>query len=109
MAMNRSQMISILNSMSDDSLATAMGAVGIDSGHKEEGYDLGEESADGLESWNDREVKMEPSPRPPILDKSKFETKPDQQKGMRDYGAGEGDLDELSEMEYMPQEGMVEQ
>ncbi len=108
MGMNRGQMISILNSMSDDSLTKAMSAVGIDSGGGEggEGYELGSEEADGLQSWNSRDVSIESSPRPPIIDKSKFEKiAPQPQQGMRpDYG--KEDLGDLGGMEYMPQEGM---
>ncbi len=109
MGMNRAQMISIVNSMSDDSLMKAMSAVGIDAGGGEgDQFDPGDEEADGLQSWNSRDVSVEAAPRPPIVDKSKFEKMaPQPQQGMRpDYGA---DPDMSGITEYMPQEGMDEQ
>ncbi len=103
MKMSRSQMLSVINSMSDDKLAEALDATGVETGVQ--GYDMGEgEEAEGLESWNARDVSIESSPRPPIIDKAKFE-KPQPQMGMRPkYDVGQDDLSGLQG--FMPTEGM---
>jgi len=105
MAMNRAQMISVLNSMSDESLTTAMSAVGVQTGNDE--MNLGQEETQGLQSWNSRDVSIPASPRSPIIDKSKFE-KPIEPVQKPNYMLGTDDgLSDLTE--YMPQEGMMEQ
>lgn len=74
MAMSRQQMLSILNTMSDDNLAQAMSAVGVEC--CPEGYELGEEQVDGLEGWNAKEVSIEPPNKPKFLDSAKFVKQP---------------------------------
>lgn len=72
MKMSRSQMLSILNSMSDEKLSSALNATGVETGVEDYDMGMGEE-AEGLESWNARDVSVEATARPPIVDKSKFE------------------------------------
>ena len=70
--LNRQQMISILSAMSDDKLIQAMSAAGIETGSPE-GYELGDESADGIESWNARDVSVPPPNKPTFFDKAVIE------------------------------------
>ncbi len=106
MGMSRSQMLSVLNTMSDDKLNQAMQATGVETGVDK--MELGDESGEGLESWNNREVAIESSPRPPIIDKSKFEKQPEAQQGVRPkYADGAEEMEGLEQ--FMPQEGMPEQ
>lgn len=83
MAMDRQQMLSILNTMSEDNLAEALSAVGVECDY--DGMDLGEESAEGLESWNARDVSLEPANKPEFLDKSKFVKKAEPMARDREY------------------------
>jgi hypothetical protein len=69
--MNRGQMLSILNAMSDDKLVQAMSAAGIDCGDCG-GMEMGDESAAGIESWNARDVSVPAVVKPPLVDKSVF-------------------------------------
>lgn len=71
MKMSRGQMLSIINSMSDEKISEALQATGVETGCCD--YELGGEEAEGLESWNARDVSVEATPRPPIIDKAKFE------------------------------------
>lgn len=75
MAMSRGQMLSILNTMSDENLAQAMSAVGVEAG-QDDGLELGDESAEGLEGWNAKEVSIEPPNKPKFLDSAKFVKQP---------------------------------
>ncbi len=68
--MNRSQMLAILSNMSDDKLVEAMSATGIPM--EDEGFGLGPEQADGVESWNARDVPMQDPQKPAFFDKAKF-------------------------------------
>lgn len=102
--MDRQQMLSILSTMSEDNLAQALSAVGVEVGMDE--MDLGDPSAEGLESWNARDVSMEDPGKPMFLDKSKF-TKPAAMPMRRpDYmqGQGEGDMDGIAEFITQQQE-----
>lgn len=74
MAMNRAQMLAILNSMNDESLLQAMAAVGIEAGV--EGLELGEEVAEDMIPWSAKEIKVEPANKPQFIDKSKFIKQP---------------------------------
>lgn len=74
--MNRSQMLSILNTMSDDSLMRAMSATGIDAGAGDGGGmggGDGRDEDDQIVSWNNTDVKVPNSARPKIFDKGQFE------------------------------------
>lgn len=84
--MNRQMMLSILNSMSDDKLVQAMGAAGIDM-PMDQGYDLGNEEAEGIQSWNARDVSVPPANKPTFFDKAVIAPKP-QMPGQRAYMQG---------------------
>lgn len=98
--MNRQTMLSILNSMADDKLIQAMKATGIDCGGMEEGYDLGDESAEGIEPWNARDVSVAPANKPKFFDKQVIERQPQMMAQGREYMKGlpqdMGGLDEYS-------------
>lgn len=92
--MHRGQMISILNAMSDEKLVQALSAAGIDCG-PDEGYELGQEEAQGIESWNARDVSVPAVEKPPLVDMSVF-TRPATPKQMRrEYLSDETDLGPL--------------
>lgn len=71
--LTREQMVSILSAMADDKLLQAMSAVGIDTGGQEAGYDLGQEEASGIQSWNARDVSVPPPNKPALFDKQVIE------------------------------------
>lgn len=102
--MNRQQMISILSAASDDNLVQAMSAIGVDA-QPDEGMQLGDESVDGLESWNAREVTMGDPQKPMFLDKSKFAPPPAQPQKRPDYYNQMEDMDGIQQ--YMPQEELM--
>lgn len=77
MAMNRAQLLSIINSMADDKLLEALSAAGIDLGDQmQPDMDLGAETTDGLEPWSAKEVQVDPANKPSLFDKNKFVKQP---------------------------------
>ncbi len=92
--MNRQQMMAIMATMGDDALIQALSAVGIEAA--DEGYDMGEASAEGLEPWNARDVSVEDANKPPLFDKSKIIKPPEMQmqRPQREYLADSEPLDD---------------
>jgi hypothetical protein len=74
MAMDRAQMLSIINALADDKLMAALDAAGIQTGG--EALELGAEEAPGLEPWSEKEVQVEPANKPTLFDKNKFIKQP---------------------------------
>lgn len=101
MKMNRSQMLSVLNSMSDENLCQALAATGVETGMGPMDYGSMGEDADGLESWNARDVHVEAAPRAPLIDKSKFEKPTMTMKPTREYVPEEA----MGIEEFMPLQG----
>jgi len=106
--MNRQQMISILQTMSDDSLMQAMSAVGIDASCDDEGYEMGEPDGDeGLQPWNERDVSVEDANKPELFNKAQITKQPMQEQQMaptREYLADGEPMDDYAE--YMMHSGM---
>lgn len=104
MKMSRSQMLSVLNSMSDDKLSAALNATGVETGVGDYDMGMGEE-AEGLESWNARDVSVQATQRPPIVDKTKFE-KPGQAVMQRPNYVG--DEEEAGYADFIPMQQGIE-
>lgn len=98
--MNRSQMLSILNTMSEDKLSEALSAVGVECDY-EDPFSLGEEQAEGLETWGAKDVSVEPVRKAPLVDKTKFVREPAQPVRRREFYLGQGDEDTSGLSDYM--------
>lgn len=70
--MNRQQMLSILNTMSDDNLLQALSAVGVQGGSEMGGHEWMGGEDDGLTSWGMTDVKIAPPNKPALIDANKF-------------------------------------
>lgn len=76
MAMNRAQMLSIINSMADDKLLAALEANGVDTGDAMGTVDPAFEENSQLEPWTEKEVQVGPANKPALFDKNKFIKQP---------------------------------
>lgn len=97
--MNRQQMLSIIGTMSDDNLMRALSATGVECCDEmgmdgDYGSGLGAEDDGGeLVSWNNTDVKVPKTKRPPLFDKNQTLDipKPQVQYLSPDMGGGEMD------------------
>lgn len=101
--MDRQVMLSIINAMGDDQLTQALSSVGVqvDGGME----DMGDESAEGLEGWNAKQVTMGDPQKPQFLDKSKFAPPAPQPQARPQYYNQTQDMAGLEQ--YMPQPEMM--
>lgn len=93
--MNRQQMVSILNTMSEENLLQALSAVGVEAGSDD--MDLGDEEVEGLQPWNARDISVEDSNRPQLFDKAKI-IKPIAMEAVRPGREYLGDGEEMGEL-----------
>lgn len=92
--MNRGQMLSILQAMSDEKLVQAMSAAGVDCGDCG-GMQMGDEIAEGIEPWNARDVSVPEVVKPPLVDKSVFTRPATPMQAKREYLSDETDFGPL--------------
>ncbi len=104
--MDRNQMLAIINTMGDEHLTQALSAVGIQTDNDGMG-DMGDESTEGLESWNAKQVTMGDPQKPQFLDKSKFAPPQVQQMQRPEYYNKSQDTEGLEQ--YIPNQEMMGQ
>lgn len=66
--MDRQTIVRVLNEAK--SIIEALSSDGVSMGDSE-GINLGEESTEGLQNWNDRPVEIQDTPRPPLTVRDK--------------------------------------
>lgn len=104
--MNRQQMLSILNAASDENLIQAMSAIGVEAQPDDGmGMGLGDESAQGLESWNAKQVTMGDPQKPAFLDKSQFAPVQQKPQPRPEYYNAMQDMDGVQQ--FIPQEELL--
>jgi len=105
MAMNRAQMLSIINALADDKLTMALNAAGVDIGA--DAMDMGKEDEGALAPWSEQVVQVAPPNKPNLFDKNKFVKQPLEVVRRPAYMPRQADegMDDLSA--YVTPDGMI--